>query len=133
MPAIDGILETALYVDDLSRSSRFYQTIFGFKPVAGDGERFMALHITGRQILLLFPKRRAPSAAHLAHEGNGRLHLAWAIATEELAAWEAWLHQHGLVVEEKKHWERGGWSLYFRDPDGHLLEVATPGIWPGVY
>jgi len=33
------------------------------------------------------------------------------------------------VLEEKKAWERGGWSLYFRDPDRHLLEVATPGVW----
>ena len=26
-------------------------------------------------------------------------------------------------------WEAGGRSLYFRDPDGHLLELATPGVW----
>ena len=28
-------------------------------------------------------------------------------------------------------WPRGGESVYFRDPDGHLLELATPGLWPG--
>ena len=26
-------------------------------------------------------------------------------------------------------WPRGGESLYFRDPDGHLVELATPGLW----
>jgi len=26
-------------------------------------------------------------------------------------------------------WSRGGESLYFRDPDDHLVELATPGIW----
>jgi catechol 2,3-dioxygenase-like lactoylglutathione lyase family enzyme len=26
---------------------------------------------------------------------------------------------------------RGGHSIYFRDPDGHLLELATPGLWAG--
>jgi catechol 2,3-dioxygenase-like lactoylglutathione lyase family enzyme len=133
MPAIQGILETALYVDDLSRSSRFYETIFGFSPVAGDGERLIALHITDRQILLLFKKRASRDWPHAAHDGDGQLHLAFAIAAEDLAAWEEWLHQHGIAVEEKKRWERGGWSVYFRDPDGHLLEIATPGVWPRVY
>jgi catechol 2,3-dioxygenase-like lactoylglutathione lyase family enzyme len=27
-------------------------------------------------------------------------------------------------------WEGGGTSLYFRDPDGRSVELATPGIWP---
>ncbi|MBB4053673.1 catechol 2,3-dioxygenase-like lactoylglutathione lyase family enzyme [Devosia subaequoris] len=26
-------------------------------------------------------------------------------------------------------WDRGGKSLYFRDSDGHLIELGTPGIW----
>jgi hypothetical protein len=42
---------------------------------------------------------------------------------------ESWLHERGIVVEEKRKWEAGGWSLYFRDPDRHLLELATPGTW----
>jgi catechol 2,3-dioxygenase-like lactoylglutathione lyase family enzyme len=33
-------------------------------------------------------------------------------------------------VESRIHWARGGTSLYFRDPDGNSLEVATPGLWP---
>ncbi|HWQ03343.1 MAG TPA: glyoxalase, partial [Candidatus Nitrosotenuis sp.] len=24
----------------------------------------------------------------------------------------------------------GGRSIYFRDPDGHSLELVTPGVWP---
>ena len=34
------------------------------------------------------------------------------------------------AVESRIGWLRGGTSLYFRDPDGHSLEVATPGLWP---
>jgi len=32
-------------------------------------------------------------------------------------------------VEEKRAWEPGGWGPYFRDPDRHLIELATPGTW----
>ena len=35
----------------------------------------------------------------------------------------------GVAIEGRNDWERGGRSIYFRDPDGHLLELATPGLW----
>src|SRR5574341_1431556 len=56
-------------------------------------------------------------------------HLTFAIAAEDYDAWEKWLSKNGLAIELKKNWELGGRSLYFRDPDGHLLELATPGVW----
>jgi hypothetical protein len=38
----------------------------------------------------------------------------------ELANWESWLEKRGVAVEEKRAWELGGWSFYFRDPNRHL-------------
>ena len=38
-PKIDGILESSLYVSDVSRSARFYQETFGFRVIAEFGER----------------------------------------------------------------------------------------------
>lgn len=132
MPHLTGLLETALYVDDPQRSVRFYQAVFGFDLVF-ENERVCALGVSDRQILLLFKKGASANLPLTAHDGDGRLHLAFAIPVEELPAWEAWLPQHGLTIEERKTWDRGGVSLYFRDPDGHLLEVATPGVWPRGY
>ena len=63
------------------------------------------------------------------HDGYGELHLAFAIPVEELAAWEARLMEHGVGIEQRRSWDRGGVSLYFRDPDRHLIELATPGVW----
>ncbi|MGB7753070.1 MAG: hypothetical protein WCF88_16060, partial [Candidatus Acidiferrales bacterium] len=63
------------------------------------------------------------------HDGDGELHIAFAIPADELGDWESWLQARGIAVEEKKEWELGGWSLYFRDLDRHLIEVATPGVW----
>ena len=48
---------------------------------------------------------------------------------DELAEWEARLAAHGIAIEGRTKWSRGGESIYFRDPDGHLLELATPGLW----
>lgn len=128
MPPLTGILETALYVADLDRSVQFYQAVFGFE-VIDSGPRLYALGVAGKQVLLLCKKGAAANLGARAHDGGGRLHLAFAIAATDFDAWEAWLPQHGLAIVEKRIWERGGRSLYFRDPDEHLLELATPGTW----
>jgi catechol 2,3-dioxygenase-like lactoylglutathione lyase family enzyme len=41
------------------------------------------------------------------------------------------LTEHGVNLEGRTQWPRGGTSVYFRDPDDHLLEIATPGLWRG--
>jgi catechol 2,3-dioxygenase-like lactoylglutathione lyase family enzyme len=46
-----------------------------------------------------------------------------------MAEWEGRLQERGIPIESRTTWSRGGTSLYFRDPDGHLLELATPGLW----
>jgi len=132
-PKTEGILESALYVSDVARSVRFYEEIFGFRLIKEFGERGCAMQAAARQVLLLFKKggsRERSSANQSPHDGDGELHIAFAIAAEELGAWERWLKEKGIAVEEKRKWDSGGWSLYFRDPDRHLVEVVTPGVWP---
>jgi catechol 2,3-dioxygenase-like lactoylglutathione lyase family enzyme len=127
-PKSNGILESSLYVSDLHRSVRFYQETFGFPVISEFRGRGCALHAGPRQVLLLF-KKGASRAITSPHDGDGELHLAFAIPSAELRNWESWLQQRGITVEEKRAWESGGWSVYFRDPDRHLLELATPGTW----
>lgn len=128
-PKTDGILESSLYVSDVARSVRFYQETFGFRVISEFGERGCAMHAGPSQILLLF-KKGASRAISSPHDGDGELHLAFAIAATELARWESWLQEKKISVEERRTWEPGGHSLYFRDPDRHLIELATPGTWP---
>ena len=127
-PKTDGILESSLYVSDVPRSIRFYEDTFGFRVISEFGERGCAMHAGTRQVLLLF-KKGASRAIQSPHDGDGELHIAFAIPSTELTNWESWLQTRGIAVEEKRQWELGGWSLYFRDPDRHLLELATPGTW----
>jgi catechol 2,3-dioxygenase-like lactoylglutathione lyase family enzyme len=134
-PRVSQILEASLYVEDLKRSRAFYEQIFDFVTVFED-ERMCSMEVPGEQILLLFrhgmTDRPAPVPGGMipAHGGRGALHLAFAIPFGELAAWEDHLSRQGVVLESRIGWARGGTSLYFRDPDGHSLEVATPGLWP---
>ena len=127
-PKSEGVLESSLYVNDVVGSARFYEKIFGFRTISDFGERGCAMQAGNRQVLLLFKKggsRLIPSP----HDGDGELHVAFAIPSSELSGWEAWLAENGIVVEEKRTWELGGQSVYFRDPDRHLIEIATPGVW----
>jgi catechol 2,3-dioxygenase-like lactoylglutathione lyase family enzyme len=123
-PKSEGVLESSLYVTDVAASTRFYKKIFGFRVISDFGERGCAMQAGDRQVLLLFKKgvsRSIPSP----HDGDGELHVAFAIAGSELASWEQWLAENGIAMEEKHTWELGGQSVYFRDPDRHLIEIAT--------
>ncbi len=97
--------------------------------------RFRAYDVGGQSVLLLFRRGatletvRMPGGTIPPHDGHGPLHLAFAIAGDALPQWEERLRAHGVPVEGRTDWSRGGHSIYFRDPDGHLVELATPGLW----
>jgi catechol 2,3-dioxygenase-like lactoylglutathione lyase family enzyme len=134
MPTLNGVLETALYVDDLDRAIHFYTDVLGLAPLYRDG-RLAAFAVGGRSVLLLFPRGgsletvRMPGGTIPPHDGSGPLHVAFAIAKDALADWEERLRANKIDIEGRTTWNRGGESIYFRDPDGHLLELATPGLW----
>jgi catechol-2,3-dioxygenase len=135
MPALAGVIETAIYVGDMERASLFYENVFELQKMAGD-DRFCAYSVAGRDVLLLFKRGGTtqpfalPGGIIPPHDGSGQNHFAFAIAKTDLAEWETHLEHHSIVIEGRVNWERGGTSLYFRDPDNNLLELATPGMWP---
>jgi catechol-2,3-dioxygenase len=134
VPRLGSVLETALYVAALEPARRFYEEVMQLPVLVAD-ERLCALDVGGRSVLLLFKSGTTSETVHLPggtippHEGAGRLHMAFAIGSEELATWERHLANHGVAIEGRTAWPRGGHSIYFRDPDAHLIELATPGIW----
>ena len=132
---VTGILETALHVENLERAIAFYRRLFAFEIMAQD-KRFCAFDVAGRDVLLLFKRGESPAPMPVPggvippHDGQGRLHIAFSIPRAELPDWEHRLAELGITIESTVDWPEGGRSLYFRDPDQHLLELATPGIWP---
>lgn len=135
MVQLNGILKSAIYADDMERAKRFYEDVMGLKPMFGD-RRLTAYNVAGRNVLLVFKRGASvqpstmPGGTIPGHDGAGPLHFAFAIDSDQLPAWEERLSAHGIAIEGRTDWPRGGKSLYFRDPDGHLVELATPGLWP---
>jgi catechol 2,3-dioxygenase-like lactoylglutathione lyase family enzyme len=132
-PVPTHLAESALYVDDLERAINFYTTLFGL-PVLRRNERFCALRITADQVLLLFLRGASfmptplPGGVVPPHDGNGPLHVCFGIAEDAVSAWENHLREEGIPIESRVHWPSGAISLYFRDPDHHAVELATPGV-----
>ena len=132
---IRRIVETALDCDDLARSAAFYRTLFGAEPMLSS-ERLVAIDAGEGTVLLLFQRGLSNEPVQLpggivpAHDAGGPGHLAFAIDSADIPEWEARLAELDIAIESRVRWERGGVSLYFRDPDNRSVELASPGIWP---
>jgi catechol 2,3-dioxygenase-like lactoylglutathione lyase family enzyme len=136
MPNLLGVLETVLYVDAFERACPFYEQVLELNSIYRD-QRLCAYDVGSRGVLLLFLRGHSletvklPGGTIPPHDGQGPVHIAFSIAADDLAGWEARLSEAGVTIEGRTKWPRGGVSVYFRDPDGHLLELATPGLWQG--
>lgn len=128
------VLETALYVEDPVRSAAFYGEVLGLAPIL-EAERLIALDAGSGSVLLLFRRGvtqdwvETPGGRIPPHGADGPSHFALAVDVATLPAWRARLAAHRVEIESEVTWPRGGVSLYLRDPDGHSVELATPGVW----
>jgi catechol 2,3-dioxygenase-like lactoylglutathione lyase family enzyme len=131
---LDGIVETCINVAEINRARAFYQSLFNFEAMVSD-EGFCALR-AGPDVLLLFAHGGSNEPVVIRggvippHETRGAGHVAFAISSDDLDTWRTRLRECRIELESEVRWERGGASLYFRDPDANLLELATPGVWP---
>lgn len=127
---IRQVLETALYVADLDRSIEFYQRTLGLSLASPPISRMCALAIGKSQVLLLFKKGASVKATVAPYgiippsDGDGSLHVAFLVPGSEFESWCAWLKRE-VQLESILDWPNGGRSLYFRDPDTHLIELKT--------
>ena len=134
-PRITGLLESAIYVDDMARACGFYRDVLGLT-VMLETPRLTAFDAGAGGVLLVFARGQSredmpgPGGTIPGHDGAGPLHLAFGIAAEAVPAWRARLIAAGVALRSEVTWPRGGISLYFDDPDGHVVELATPGLWP---
>ena len=127
MPDLLRILETSLYVDDFGRACAFYERRSG--STASIAMRGSAPTLSAARVccscFCAAPRSRpcrCLGGTIPPHDGHGSEHVAFSIAADEFAAWEERLKDGDVEIEGRTKWPRGGESIYFRDPDGHLLE-----------
>lgn len=131
---IEGILETALYAEDLDAAEHFYGGVLGLKRVLRAGNRHVFFRC-GAGILLIFnpaetvkpPPESAPQVPP--HGARGAGHACFRVARQHLDAMAESLTGAGIGIESKVTWPNGARSIYFRDPAGNSLECAEPGLW----
>jgi catechol 2,3-dioxygenase-like lactoylglutathione lyase family enzyme len=127
--AIEAIVETAIYVDDLDAAEAFYRDILGLEVDGREAGRHVFFRV-GNAVLLAFRAETTLRGDTLpAHGASGPGHFALGVRADALDDWRTWLEARGVAIEKEMTWPRGGRSLYFRDPAGNSVELVTPGIW----
>jgi lactoylglutathione lyase len=126
---IRGLFETHLSVSDLHRSIGFYRDVVGLPFALDMSERnaaFFWVGERGRSLLGLWSFGLAPVGL--------TLHIACAVALDDLLKTSGRLEAHGITplsffgaptMEPSVIAWMPAAALYFRDPDGHLLEYLT--------
>jgi catechol 2,3-dioxygenase-like lactoylglutathione lyase family enzyme len=131
---IDGILETALYVDDLDAAEAFYGELLGLERVLRAGDRHV-FYRCGPGILLIFNRAetlKPPPDDALPvppHGTTGPGHVCFRMDGPAIDRMVEKLNKAGIVIESDFRWPTGARSLYFRDPAGNSLECAEPRLW----
>jgi catechol 2,3-dioxygenase-like lactoylglutathione lyase family enzyme len=131
MPAIEYVMESTLYVTDVARAVAFYRDVLGLHLMGEFETEPGAAFAVGNTVLLLFNAKETLKPRHLPpHGATGSGHVAFRVQPEELPRWKKHLTEHGVAIEKEHQFGDNPASIYFRDPDGNVLEFAVAGIWP---
>jgi catechol 2,3-dioxygenase-like lactoylglutathione lyase family enzyme len=111
-----GIDHIVLHCRDVARSTKFYTEILGMKVYREGGGRVF-MH-AGSQGVALFERDGETPAA-----GGDLNHLALNVAAGSYETLKAELERHGVAVSGRPGEDH---CIYFRDPDGHRLQLMVP-------
>jgi catechol 2,3-dioxygenase-like lactoylglutathione lyase family enzyme len=119
MLPIRGIYEVAIRVKDLAKSEVFYRETLGLEVgVRDERRRWLFLRAGGQAGMVLLQEDKGVWPTQ---------HFAFTVEEVDIEAAATALKQRGVGVEGPVYHEwMPATSVYFPDPDGHVLELCAP-------
>ena len=109
-------------VRDIERSAKWYIDVLGFERLHEGAWNGVPTFIgKGNTGIALFPARHESKFSE--HREIRMLHLAFRADRTNFLAAQRELQERGIKFEFQDH--EIAHSIYFRDPDGHQLEITT--------
>jgi catechol 2,3-dioxygenase-like lactoylglutathione lyase family enzyme len=120
--AIRAIDYTVIFVREMAAMRRFYEDVLGFAMVRELSPRWLEYQVGGNTLALAVPSLTAGDAP--TPNGSASLQLAFKVAPVEVDQCADELVKQGVaLVSPPTDRDFGHRTLFFRDPDGNLLEV----------
>jgi catechol 2,3-dioxygenase-like lactoylglutathione lyase family enzyme len=113
----NGIDHIVLHCQDVARAKKFYTEVLGMT-VYRDGGGQVFMHAGAQGVALFESDGDVPGRG-----GNDLNHLALNVAGGTYEILKAELERHGVAVSGRPGEDR---CIYFRDPDGHRLQLVIP-------
>jgi len=121
---LDGIDHMALSVRDVAKSTQWYIDVLGFEDRHNNVWKGVPAFLSkGTTALALFPVRDGDQSASAKPPPIRFLHLAFRATRKNFVVAQEELKHRGIKFEFQDH--EISHSIYFRDPDGHQLEITT--------
>lgn len=129
-----GLLEAAVYADDLNAAEVFYNQLLGFPNIQRVGERHVFFRVGDGVLLVFNPDETAKPSANPAlpvppHGSHGPGHVCFAMDRTNIDALHRRLISQNVSIDTVIDWPNGARSLYLRDPAGNSVEFAEPRLW----
>ena len=130
---VAGVLETCIYAEDLEAAEAFYRSVLGLEAFQKAPGRHVFFYCGPHAVFLVFnPEATVRSDMKLGvptHGAAGPGHVTFSIREIEMTDWREHLGSEGIAIEKEVDWPGGGRSIYFRDPAGNSVELASARIW----
>lgn len=127
---LNRVLETCLYVQDIARTKDFYAADLGLALYSEAEGRQVFFKLPDGGMLLFFKGSETSKEGQgpPSHHAEGPQHLAFEVSKEDYPKWKVRISGATALIHEQT-WKNDVRSFYFRDPDGHLVEICEPGMW----